>query len=127
MLWVSQDSDQVIIHWELPSWLSGNNPDWDPRGCSFAPWFRMRPCRELWCRSQTWLRSPVAVAVVEPGSSGSDGPPGLATSTCSGFGPLKRQKTHQNIVSFCSMIEFLVIYLIYCGFFFFPNKNYFIV
>ena len=40
---------------------------------------------------------------------------------------LKRQKTYLNIVSFCSMIEFLVIYLIYCGFFFFPNKNYFIV
>ena len=25
---------------------------------------RIRHCRELWCRSQTWLGSPVAVALV---------------------------------------------------------------
>ena len=33
---------------------------------------RIRRCRELWCRLQTWLGSGVAVAVMQAGSYSSD-------------------------------------------------------
>ena len=36
---------------------------------------RMRCCHKLWCRSQTWLRSALAVAVVLAGSYSFDSPP----------------------------------------------------
>ena len=39
-----------------------------------------RSCCELWRRSQTWLRSHVAVAVAEAGSCSSDLTPSLGTS-----------------------------------------------
>ena len=41
---------------------------------------RILHCHELWCRSQTWFRSGVAVAVV--GSYSSDSTPSLRTSIC---------------------------------------------
>ena len=34
----------------------GSNP-------GLAQWLRIHCCREMWCRSQTWLESGVAVAV----------------------------------------------------------------
>ena len=37
---------------------------------------------ELWCRSQTWLRSGIAVAVVQAGDYSSDSAPILGTSIC---------------------------------------------
>ena len=43
---------------------------------------RIRHCRERWGRSQTWLRSGVAVAVVEVVSCSSDSIPSLGTSVC---------------------------------------------
>ena len=46
---------------------------------------RIRRCCELWSRSQTCLRSAVAVAVA--GSCGSDSTPSLGTSLCCGCGP----------------------------------------
>ena len=39
-------------------------------------------CSELWCRSQTWLRSYAAVAVVQAGSNSSNSTPSLGTSIC---------------------------------------------
>ena len=49
---------------------------------------------ELWCRLQTWLRSGVAVAVVEAGNCNSDSTPSLGTSICHRCGPEKtKQKT----------------------------------
>ena len=48
-------------------------------------------CCELCCRSQTWLESCVAVAVVKAGSCSSNSTPSLGTSKCHGCGP-KRQK-----------------------------------
>ena len=53
-------------------------------------------CRELWCRSQTWLRSGVAVAVVQASSYSSDLTPGLRTSTCRRCGPKKPNQTNKN-------------------------------
>ena len=50
---------------------------------------RIWHCGELWCRSQTWLRSRVAVAVVWAGSCSSDSIPSLGTSTCCRRGPQK--------------------------------------
>ena len=71
----------------VPVWLSGNNPDSDPRECSFAPRVRMRPCRELWCRSQRHLRSGVAVTVGQASSCSSHSTPCLGPSLCHGCGP----------------------------------------
>ena len=53
---------------------------------------RIQCCRELWCRSQTWLGSDVAVAVVEAHSYSSNWTPSLGTSTCLGCSPKKQKK-----------------------------------
>ena len=50
---------------------------------------RIWRCGELWCSSQMWLRSHVAVAVVKASSYGSDSTPSLGTSICHGCGPKK--------------------------------------
>ena len=50
---------------------------------------RIRRCRELWCRSQTWLGSGLAVA----GGYSSDQTPSLGTSPCRRCGPRKDRKT----------------------------------
>ena len=49
-------------------------------------------CRDLWCRSQIWLGSCVAVAVVSVGSCSSDSIPSLGTSICGKCGPKKQKK-----------------------------------
>ena len=51
-------------------------------------------CCELWRRSQLWLRSGVAVAVVQPSSCSSDLTPSLGTSICCRFGPKKKKTKH---------------------------------
>ena len=48
---------------------------------------KIRCCHELWCRSQTQLRSGVAVAVTIAGSCRSDLTPGLGTSIFCGYSP----------------------------------------
>ena len=53
---------------------------------------RIRCCRELWCRLQTWLRSGVAVALAQAGSCSSYVTPSLATSICCECGPKKTKK-----------------------------------
>ena len=52
-------------------------------------------CRELWCRSQMWLWSGVAVAVVSASSYSSDSTPSLGTSICRGCSPKKQQQTNK--------------------------------
>ena len=47
---------------------------------------------KLWCRSQTWLRSDIAVAVAQAGSCSSDSTPSLGTSICLTCGPIKKRK-----------------------------------
>ena len=60
-------------------------------------------------RAPTQLGSPVALAVLEAGSSGPDPPPSLGTSICRGGSPQKTedigQKTHTQIISLFSMID----------------------
>ena len=51
-----------------------------------------RCCPELWGRSQMWLGSRVAVAVVWAGSYSSDATPSLGTSVCLGCGPRKKKR-----------------------------------
>jgi len=53
---------------------------------------RIWPCCELWCRSQMWLRSHVAVAVAKAGSCSSNLTPSLGTSICHRFCPKKEKK-----------------------------------
>ena len=43
---------------------------------------RIWRCHELWCRSQMWPRSGIAVAVAQAGSYGSDLTPSLGISIC---------------------------------------------
>ena len=48
---------------------------------------RIQHCRDLWCRSQTWLRS--GVAVVQASNYSSVLTPSLGSSICLGCGPKK--------------------------------------
>ena len=54
---------------------------------------KIRCCHELWCRSQTWLGSDVAVAVVYACSHSSNWTPSLGTSICCECSP-KKTHTH---------------------------------
>ena len=47
---------------------------------------KIRCCCELCCRLQTWLKSGVAMAVVQASSYSSDSTPSLGTSMCHGCG-----------------------------------------
>ena len=53
---------------------------------------RLQHCRELWCRSQTWLGPCVAVAVVQAGSYSSGSIPNLGTSIGCRCSPKKEKK-----------------------------------
>ena len=53
---------------------------------------RIRHCCELWCRSQMWPGSYMAVAVAVAGGYSSDLNPSLETSICHGYGPKKTKK-----------------------------------
>ena len=53
---------------------------------------RIRCCRELWCTSQMWLGSGVAVAVVEVSSCSTNLNPNLETAICLKFSPKKTKK-----------------------------------
>ena len=55
-----------------------------------AQWVKDPVCRELCCRSQTWLGSGLAVAVVEAGSCSSNSTPRLGTSICCRCSPEKK-------------------------------------
>ena len=58
---------------------------------SLSGW-RIQHCQELWCRSQTWLRSHIAVAVASAGSCSSHLTPILRTSICHRCDPKKQKK-----------------------------------
>ena len=53
---------------------------------------KIRHSPELWCRSQMWFGSSVAVAVAAAGSYSSNLIPSLGTSICRGCSPKKTQK-----------------------------------
>ena len=53
---------------------------------------RVQCCCELWCRSKTWLRSGIAVAVVKASSCCSNSTPSLGTSICLVCSPKKPKK-----------------------------------
>ena len=53
---------------------------------------RMRCCCELWHRSQTWLRSGIALTVAQASSYSSDSTNCLENSICCGCGPKKTKK-----------------------------------
>ena len=57
---------------------------------------RIWHCRELWCRSQTWLGSCVAVAVVQTSRCSSTSTPSLGTSKCHRSGPRKDKMKNKN-------------------------------
>ena len=53
---------------------------------------RIQHCHELWCRSQTWLGSCVAVVVAVASSYRSRLTPSLGISICHRFGPKRAKK-----------------------------------
>ena len=65
------------------------------------------PCCELWCRSQTLLRSHFAVAVEQASSCSSNRTPSLGTSIYRGCSPKKKSTVH-NLVQ---ILLGLVLYL----------------
>ena len=68
---------------------------WVPSLASLSG-LRIQHCHELWCRSKTWLRSHIAVAVAQASCCSSDWTPSLRISICRGCGPRKkRQKDKQ--------------------------------
>ena len=65
---------------------------------------RIRHCHELWCRSQAWLGSCIAVVVAQAGSCSSDSNLSPGTSICCGCSPKKQNKTKQTnkkLQTFC--------------------------
>ena len=56
---------------------------------------RIQHCHELWCRSQTWSQSWIAVAVAVAGSYSSNLTPSLGTYKCQGCGHKKTKKKGQ--------------------------------
>ena len=82
---------------ELLLWLSGLQT----RLVSMRMWvwflalfsgLRIQHCQELWCRSQTWLRSAIAVAVAVAGICSSDSTPSLGISICRKYSTEKKRK-----------------------------------
>ena len=55
-----------------------------------SQWVKDLSCCELWCTSQTQLKSGVAMAVVQAGSFSSSSTPSLGTSICLRCGPKKQ-------------------------------------
>ena len=53
---------------------------------------RIRHCHELWCKSQTQLRSDVGVALAQAGSNSSNWTPSLGTSICCRYSPKKDER-----------------------------------
>ena len=63
-------------------------------------------CCELWRRSQTQLRSDIAVAEAQASSYSSDSTPSLGTSICRGCGPRKRPKDEEKKKPFKKKLSF---------------------
>ena len=65
------------------------------RSLALLSGLRIQHCHELWCRSQTWLRFCIAVAVVQASSCSSISTPSLGTSICCGCSPKKQAKQNK--------------------------------
>ena len=65
---------------------------------------RIWHCWELWCRSQTQLRSRIAVAVAAAVAGGysSNLTPSLGTSICNGCSPKKKKEDKKSKIKFIS-------------------------
>ena len=79
----------------MAQWLTNPTRNHDVAGSvpALAQWLTIRHCRELWCRLQTWLGAPVAVALAWVGGYSSDWPPSLGTSIYRGSAPRNSKKT----------------------------------
>ena len=79
---------------------------------------RIRRCRELWCRSQTQVRSCIAVAVVKATGYSSNLTPSRGISICHKYGPKKIKKKKEK--SFWENLDNCKIFKIRL---FFSSKN----
>ena len=108
LMWILRDGTEKWINGKVrkgfskqktssgvPSWRSRNKIQlgtirlWVQPLASLSG-LRMQCCRQLWCRSQTWLGSDIAVAVA--GSRTSNQTPRLGTSIWCRCGPKKQKK-----------------------------------
>ena len=85
---------------EFLLWLSSYESDWYPMRMrvwtlALLSGLSIWGCHELWCRSQTRLRSCNAVAVAQASSYNSHLIPSLGTSICSTCGPKKEKQTNK--------------------------------
>ena len=107
--------EQLMLEFLL--WLSSNNPNQYPCGCGFDPLallsgLRIWHCSDIWCRSQTWLGSSIAVAVVQVHSCSSYLIPSLETSICPMCGPKKQNKKrtiNAIVILFRQLKELIVV------------------
>ena len=77
----------------------------------------IRHCRELWGRSQTWLKSCLAAAVVQARSCSSDSAPSLGISICCQCSPKKqlKKKEEEKLIFLLFFISSIwnVVYILY--------------
>ena len=115
--WASKNRQNVTSHWELWRRKSGCYKSlkqaslgvpimaqWLTNPTRIDPWvqslallsgLRIQCYWELWCRSQTQLRSGDTVAAANAGNYSSNSAPSLGTSRCCRCGPKKQNKNKQ--------------------------------
>ena len=84
-------------------------------------WVKDQHCNELWRRLKTWLRSCIAVAVVQDDSCRSDSTPSPGISICHECGPKKQKKKKKKmntannkfILFHINLIDYLYIYIMF--------------
>ena len=82
----------IVVQWK---WIQFVSIRIQVQSLASLSGLRIQHCRELWCRSQTWLESHIAVSVMEASSCSSDSTLSLETSICWGCGPKKQKTTKQ--------------------------------
>ena len=99
--WGVQNITLQMVLLEFPLWLHRLRTQlvsmrMQVRSLASCNGLRIQQCHESWCRSQTWFRCGIVVAVAVAYSYSSESTPSLRTSICQGCSPKKtKNKTKQ--------------------------------